>query len=300
MEKVIGVDLGGTSIYGGIIDFNGNILEKVERDTQEGKGREEVLRLIEDVIEELIDEDVISIVIGSPGFINSKNGKVLHLGGNIRDWANTDIRGSLNKRFPNIPIYVENDANVAALCEHWIGAGKDFTSFIMLTLGTGVGGAIYTDKEGILTGHRYQGGELGHAILYPNGIKCNCGQNGCVERYISGNGVENRYTKITGEVKRAKDIFKDSLTDQISKEVVNKFCEDLAIYLVSIKNILDPQGLIIGGGVINSKDFWWDKMLEYYREYSNDPNSMTIVSARYLNDSGMIGAGKIGFMKEGK
>lgn len=298
MKKVIGIDLGGTSIYGGLIDPNGNILGRSIRDTQDGKGKEEVLRLIGDVIDELVDEDVISIAIGSPGFINSEEGKVLHTGGNINDWANTDIRGELSRRFPKIPIYVENDANVAALCEHWIGAGSDFESFVMLTLGTGVGGAIYTKKEGILKGHGYQGGELGHAILYPRGIKCICGQRGCVERYISGSGVENAYSKITGEVKKGKDIFKDSLRDRVAKDVIDRFCQDLAIYIVSIKNTFDPEGVIIGGGVINSKDYWWDKMLEYYKEYSNDLGSMKIVPAEYLNDAGMIGAGQIGFMKE--
>src|SRR5699024_2217582 len=269
MKKAIGIDLGGTSIYGGIIDSNGNILKRAERNTKDSKGRVKVLELIEDIIKELMEDNILGIAVGSPGFINSEEGKVLHVGGNIEDWANTDIRGYLNERFPDFPIYVDNDANLAALCESWIGAGKDFENFLMLTLGTGVGGAIYTRKGGTLTGHRYQGAELGHAVLYPKGEKCICGQKGCEERYISGDSIERKYERITGMKKKGKDIFLDSLYDKISKDIIDKFCEDLAIYIVSLKNILDPQGIIIGGGVINSKDYWWEKMLEYYRQYSN-------------------------------
>ncbi|MEW8974231.1 MAG: ROK family protein [Tissierellaceae bacterium] len=296
MERTIGIDLGGTSIYGGIIDKQGNILKRASRDTKAANGKKGVLDLIAQVIGELIQgENILSIGIGSPGFIDSKEGKVLQVGGNIEGWANTDIRGELCKEFPNIPIFVENDANVAALCEHWIGAAKDLSSFLMLTLGTGLGGAIYTEREGLLTGHQFQGAELGHAILFPKGRLCNCGQRGCVERYISGTAVENRYIELTGIEKKGKEIFKSSKADNIAGKVVDEFAENLAIYMVSLKNIFDPEGIVIGGGIINSMEYWWDNMLDYYREYSNNPDGMKIIPAIYLNDAGMIGAGKIAF-----
>ena len=297
MDKVIGIDLGGTSIYGGLIDKEGNILKRASRDTKSAKGRKEVLKLISETIKELIQEDVLAIAIGSPGFINSEEGKVLEVGGNIEGWANTDIKGELSKEFPNTLIFVENDANVAALCEKWIGAAKDFKSFVMITLGTGLGGAIYIEKQGLLTGHNFQGAELGHSILFPKGRQCNCGQRGCVEEYISGTAVENIYFELTGERKEGKEIFKLLKEDKTAKKVIEDFAENLAIYLVSLKNILDPQGIVIGGGVINSKEYWWDKMISYYREYSNNPKGMKIVPAVYLNDAGMIGAGKIAFDK---
>lgn len=298
MRKAIGIDLGGTSICGGIINEKGEILKRADRDTPIDKGRRGVLDAIIDVIDELMEEDILGIGIGTPGCIDSINGKVLDIGGNIEEWANTDLRGEISKIYPNSPIYVENDANVAALCEGWIGAGKNFKYFVMITLGTGVGGAVYTEKEGILKGHNFQGAELGHAILYPKGRDCNCGQHGCVDVYISGDAVEQKYYEVTGERKKGKDIFKDSLTDKISNKVIEEYCEDIAIYLVSLKNIFDPQGLIIGGGVINSKDIWWDKMLKYYKEYSNSTNSMEVVPAIYLNYAGMIGAGRIVFINE--
>ncbi|MBC8589561.1 ROK family protein [Wansuia hejianensis] len=297
MEKVIGIDLGGTSIYGGVLNKDGEILKRGERTMANAKGQGDVLNKIGDLIEELMEDDILGIGIGSPGFIDSNEGKVLGIGGNIQGWAGTDIRGQLSKRFSNYPIFVENDANIAALCEKWIGAAKDFGSFLMITLGTGVGGAIYTEKEGILTGYKYQGAELGHAILYPKGNQCNCGQKGCAERYVSGRAIERIYAERTGEEKKGKDIFKDSINDKICKDLVEEFAEDMGIYLVSLKNIFDPQGVVIGGGVINSRKYWWDKMIYYYKKHSNDPNAMKIVPAAYLNDSGMIGAGKVVFDK---
>ena len=294
MKKFIGIDLGGTSIKGGLINERGEILKTIEMDTGSGLGRTEVLSRISQAISELsIGQVVQGIGIGTPGFIDSKEGKVLSIGGNIDNWAGTDIKGELSKNFKDIPIFVENDANVAAICEGWIGAAKDLNSFLMITLGTGLGGAIYTSKEGIWHGHRYQGAELGHVILYPKGRPCICGQNGCAERYISGKAVEELYKEQTGVGMQGEYIFENSIDDEVSKKIINDFAENLAIYLVSLKNIFDPEGIIIGGGVINSKNYWWNKTLDYYKKYSNNPVGMRILPAKYLNHAGMIGAAKV-------
>ncbi len=298
MRNVIGIDLGGTSILGGVINENGEIIKRAQRETGTGLGKIEVLNRISQVIGELLTGQVVEgIGIGTPGFIDSEAGKVLSIGGNIEDWAGTDIKGELSKIYNDLPIFVENDANVAGICESWIGAGKGLKTFVMITLGTGVGGAIHTSKEGIWHGHRYQGAELGHVILYPKGRPCNCGQNGCVERYISGRAVEELYKEKTGIEMKGREIFKNSINDKTSKELIDSFTENLAIYIVSLKNIFDPEGIIIGGGVINSKEYWWDKTINYYKAYSNNPDGMQILPAIYLNDAGMIGAAKVVFDK---
>ncbi|OLS02819.1 ROK family protein [Tissierella creatinophila] len=291
MRKVIGIDLGGTSIYGGVINEQGEILRRGHRETFSASSKMDVLNRISEVIEELLEEGILGIGVGSPGFIDSKDGKVLEVGGNIKDWANTNIREGINKRFPRLPVFVENDANVAAICERWIGVAKDLKNFIMITLGTGVGGAIYLEKEGILKGQGYQAAELGHTILYPFGEKCNCGQNGCVERYISGTAIERIYKEKSGEYKKGIDIFKD-IDDKIAIEVIEEFINNLGVFLVSLKNIFDPDGIIIGGGVINSREYWWNGMIKSYKKLSNNPNTMKILPAVYLNDAGMIGAAK--------
>ncbi|WP_025641743.1 ROK family protein [Schnuerera ultunensis] len=296
MKKVIGIDLGGTSIYGGLINEKGEVLKKASQVTGSQGGRTVVINKIMEVIKELIEGGKVEAIgLGSPGFIDVKKGEVLTIGGNIKGWAGTKIREELSKEFRGIPIFVENDANVAAVCEEWLGAGKGLDSFIMLTLGTGVGGAIFSKKSGIWYGKNYQGAELGHTILYPNGRLCTCGQKGCVEQYISGNAVEKTYLELTGERLEGKDIFKNYETDKNCKKAIDKFVADLGTYLISIKNIFDPEGIIIGGGVINSKEFWWEKAIDYYYHNCNNPKGTEILPAKYLNDAGMIGAAKVAF-----
>ena len=293
MKKVIGIDLGGTSIYGGLINEKGEIIKKASRATGSEGGRTIVLENIKEIIRELIEgEEVEAMGIGSPGFIDVKRGQVLSIGGNIKDWAGTKIKEELSKEFKGIPIFVENDANVAAICEGWLGSGKGLESFIMLTLGTGVGGAIFSEESKIWYGKNYQGAELGHTILYPNGRLCSCGQKGCVEQYISGNAIEKNYFELTGESLKGKNIFKNYTLDENCRKTVDKFTLDLGTYLISIKNIFDPAGMIIGGGVINSKEFWWRKMLDYYNN-CNNPEGTEIIPAKFLNDAGMIGAAKV-------
>lgn len=291
MKKVIGIDLGGTSICGGVIDESGKLLKTIQKDTYSDSGKINVLNRIVEVIEGLLEDDILGVGIGSPGFIDFKKGKVLEVGGNIKDWANTDIKSYIEKSFPNLPIIVDNDANVAAICEKWLGGAKSLKSFIMITLGTGVGGAIYLEKHGFLRGERYQAGELGHVILYPFGKRCNCGQNGCAERYISGSAIESMYKERLGKYEKGKNIFKEKSNNQV-KEIIDEFTKNLAIFLVSLKNIFDPEGFIIGGGVINSREYWWNDMIKNYKDFSNNSNDMTILPASYLNNAGMIGAAK--------
>ncbi|WP_425447878.1 ROK family protein [Dethiothermospora halolimnae] len=296
MERVIGIDLGGTKISGGLINENGKILKRARRHSQGREGRKAVLEGISKVVEELMEgENIKAIGLGSPGVIDVDEGKVLHVGGNIEGWAHTNIREELSERFSNIPIFVENDANVAAICEEWVGAAKGLENFIMITLGTGLGGGIYSKESGIWYGKNYQGAELGHGILYPGGRQCNCGQKGCVEQYISGSGIEKNYYELTGRRMKGKDIFKSIKEDEDAEGAVEKFIRDLGIYLINIKNIFDPEGIIIGGGVINSKEYWWDEVIKYYKKNCNSPEGTEILPAKYLNDSGMIGAAKVAF-----
>lgn len=289
--KVIGIDLGGTTIKGGLVDLEGNIIKKLNTDTP--KDSNSILEAIIYIIEDLSNgENILGIGLGTPGFIDSDRGQVLSYGGNVNDWEWTDIKGYLSERFPNQFIEIENDGNVAALCEKWLGSAEDFDSFIMLTLGTGLGGAIYTPKEGIWNGYEFQGGELGHAILYPKGKLCKCGQEGCVENYVSGTAIESGYKSLTGKHLKGEEIFKQYETDMDANKVIDNFSADLAIYLISLRNIFDPQGIVIGGGLINSSQYWWGKMMTEFKTRVNFQD-IEIVPASYLNDSGIIGAAKM-------
>lgn len=292
MKKVIGIDLGGTKINGAVVDSLGNILKQESLYTDRSGNPGDVIRSIEFLVSILMKgEKIEAIGIGSPGFIDSDKGEVLSVGGNIRGWAGTNIRKPLVDRF-KIPVQVENDANVAGLCEAWIGAGKDKESFVMLTVGTGLGGAIYTRSKGLWRGNHFQAAEVGHSILYPGGSSCSCGQKGCVEKYVSGSAIEDHYERLTGFRKTGEEIFHIMDRDRQARYVIEKFTWDFANYLVSIKNIFDPQAIIIGGGVILSREYWWDRLMDDFRKEVNTDPGIEILPSMFLNDSGTIGAAK--------
>lgn len=285
--NAIGIDIGGMSIYAGLVDEEANIIKSVRYKTS--KDREENLKNIIMAIDELMIDKVEGIGIGSPGSIDHKKGRVTQLSGNIENWAYTDIKAHILRYYPDYLIQVENDANVAALCEKWKGSATDLESFVLLTLGTGLGGSVYVNSD-FVRGQNFKGAELGHAILFPGGRNCFCGQRGCAEKYVSASAIMTNYYNLTGENIDTKEIFQKSKNDLDAKSAIDKFCHDLAIYLVSLKNIFDPEAFIIAGGILKAHENWWDLMKKYYNEYINISDATQILRAKFLSDAGLIGA----------
>ena len=300
MDKVIGIDLGGTKINACIINEKGEIIQRSAVETEAKKGRDVVLNNIQKSIEALAYNDALAIGIGTPGFIDAKNG-IVTFSGNIEGWTGLNLINAVEE-FVDIPVFVENDANIALLAEKWIGAGKNYKDIVMITLGTGVGGAIYNEKSGLLSGSNFQGAELGHIILHPGGDYCTCGQHGCVEAYCAGTAISKNYEKLTGKLLSGEEILKISNHDVDARKVLESYQSNLAYFLTSLRNIFDPEVIIIGGGVIHSKDIWWDGMIEKFNKTCNNTENIDVVAAKFLNDAGVIGAGKIAFerMSNGK
>lgn len=300
MDKVIGIDLGGTKINACLINEKGEIIQRSAVETEAKKGRDVVLNNIQKSIEALDYNDALAIGIGTPGFIDAKNG-IVTFSGNIEGWTGLNLKNAVEE-FVDIPVFVENDANIALLAEKWIGAGKKYKDIVMITLGTGVGGAIYNEKSGLLSGSNFQGAELGHIILHPGGDYCTCGQHGCVEAYCAGTAISKNYEKLTGKLLSGEKILKISSQDVDARKVLENYQSNLAYFLTSLRNIFDPEVIIIGGGVIHSKDIWWDGMIEKFNKTCNNTENIDVVAAKFLNDAGVIGAGKIAFerMSNGK
>lgn len=293
MEYVIGVDIGGTKINAAFINEEGEIINKVKVKTNADKGKDEVLNNIKTAINKLPLDKAKAIGIGTPGFIDSENG-IVTFAGNINGWTGLNLKKEIEK-FVSISVYVENDANIALLCEKWIGACKEFKNVVMITLGTGLGGAVLINDNTMLYGSHFQGAELGHMIMYPGGRECTCGQKGCAESYCAGRAITRHYFELTGYNLSGDEIFSRVDFDQAAKKVLDDYVYDLANYLSTLRNIFDPDVIVIGGGVINSREIWWDLMIENYKKICNKPDEVKIVSARYLNDSGVIGAAKVAF-----
>ena len=293
MAKVIGIDIGGTKINACLVDEKGNILERHMMDTEASKGRDVVLENIKKSIYTLSYKEASAIGIGTPGFIDSKNG-IVTFAGNINGWTGLNLKEAIGE-YLDIPVFVENDANIALVAEKWIGACKDCDNVVMITLGTGLGGAIITKDGGLLSGAHFQGAELGHMMLHPGGNYCTCGQYGCAEAYCAGPAISEDYFRLTGKRLTGKEIFSLVDEDDKAKEVLENYQSNLAYFLTSLRNIFDPEAIVIGGGIINSKDIWWEGTIEKFKNYCNKPYNIDIRPAEFLNDAGVIGAAKIAF-----
>ena len=280
MTKTIGLDIGGTKIQGAVIDEKGEILKTYRLETCAREGKDKVFDNISKIIDFLQTDDIKAVGVGTLGFIN------------IDGWTGLNLKKEIEKR-SSLPVFIENDANIALVCEKWLGSGKGFNDIVMITIGTGLGGAVYNKKMGLLSGSNFQGAELGHLILHPNGEYCTCGQSGCAESYCSGTAIVRHYEELTRNKLEGQEIFELVKTDDNAKKVIDRFTSDLAWFLTSLRNIFDPELIIIGGGVINSKDYWWKEVLEKFDNYCHLSEKIKINPAKYLNDAGVIGAGRI-------
>lgn len=289
MKKVIGIDIGGTKILGGIIDSEGKLIEIRELPTDASQGRVAILNNVFRIIDGIIDRNIEGIGVGSAGRINYNTGVVDYATNNLPGWSQFKLKEALEQKY-NIPVIADNDVNAAAIGEKWVGAARNYKNFVMLTLGTGVGGAIVLNGD-IIRGSHWGAGEIGHMILYPDGRQCNCGHKGCLEQYVSGSAISKRYNHLAGfeRVRNAKEVFEllKKENDSYAKAVVTEFIKSLSTAIVSLKNIIDPELFIIGGGLINSRELWWDELI---RLLGND---VKIVGAVLGNKAAIFGAARL-------
>ncbi|WP_299744371.1 ROK family protein [Rossellomorea sp. y25] len=291
--NAIGIDVGGTGVKGSIIREDGTILYHEMVPTDISQGREGILQSIYKVIDLLLhkDQTVIGIGIGTAGRVDREKGEIVFATANLPSWQGTNVKVEIETRY-GLPCVVENDANAALIGELWKREGNPETA-VMLTLGTGVGGANAINGQ-ILNGHHHQSGEWGHVVLVPNGKPCNCGKRGCLEQYLSGTAlVQAVLTETDLSFRHGSEIFEEySNGNQQVKQVVDRYLDHLAIAVYNISVAIDPEVVFIGGGVIDSKSHWWagfqHKLKEYFVKSS-------IYPAVLGNKAGMLGAAKLLF-----
>lgn len=273
---IIGVDIGGTNIRAGLVKDN-KILKYISIPTQAKDGKNIVINNILYIISKLFNKEVNAIGIGCPGPLNKKG--VIIKTPNL-PFKNFDLRKLVEKKF-KVPVFIENDANCFTLGEAIIGKGKNFNYVVGLTLGTGVGGGIVINKK-IYRGKSFAG-ELGHIVINFNGPKCSCGNNGCLEAYVSSYGVM-RYAMV--KTKTPKKLYEEALKG--NKKAVDTFKEMgfyLGIGIINIVNILNPEIVVIGGQLSNAWKFFKDSM---FRVTKNALTKVKIVKARF--DHAIYGA----------
>ncbi len=309
MKKAIGIDLGGTYIKGALIDEQGQILVKEQISTLKELGADDILRRIAELIRQLAQmgevpmSDLLGVGIGIPGFIDERQGmavEVINIG-----WKNIAVREPLEKMV-QLPVFMDNDANAAALGEAWVGAGRGTDSAICVTLGTGVGGGIVLHQK-IWSGSNHMGGELGHFVMDPEGAPCNCGRRGCLETFSSATGIlrmakdgieSGVTTTLTIEELSTKGVFDAAVAgDELGQMVVAKAAEMLGRGLAMAADLINPEMIIIGGGVAKAGDDLFVPVRESFLRYAlpRVAEAARIVPALLGNDAGVVGAGKLAF-----
>lgn len=316
MRYYIGVDIGGTNIKIGIVGEDGKPVANDSFTTKADDGPQAVVASIKSELQKLVkradmtSDQITGVGIGSPGPLDASDGIIVATP-NLKGWNNVPLRDMVSKA-TGLPAILENDANAAAFGEYWTGAGKgdEVKHLVMLTLGTGIGGGIVTDGQ-LVHGRHGLAGEVGHAIVIPNGRLCGCGQRGCIEAYASASNV----AKITNEQLAAggqtsslkpiydakgkvssKDIFGHAEQgDKLALAIVDQTADYLGMLCVNVCRFLDPQMIVFAGGMILAGDFLFDRIRAAFKRqtWTIVDDKVKIVSAVLGNDAGFIGAAAV-------
>ena len=297
MKYGFGVDLGGTTVKIAYFDSTGNLLDKWEIPTVTANGGSQILPDIADSINKYIDtkdiqkSSILGLGIGVPGPVDSKGivNKCVNLG-----WGAFNIADKLQE-LTGFSVKAGNDANVAALGEYWMGGGKGCDNMVFVTLGTGVGGGIVIEGN-LLHGTHGSGAEIGHMVLNRNETAvCGCGKRGCVEQYCSATGI-SRLARLHGMGDMTcKDIFdagKAGNPDALT--VLDEYYEYLGEFLGSLCSVVDPETVVIGGGVSKAGQVLIDGIVPKFKKYVfHAASNVRFTLASLGNDAGAYGAFKL-------
>ena len=279
--NILAIDIGGTMIKYGLVSSDGKILSTDKIKTEASKGLNNILNKIDNIFKRYKENNPVGIAVSGTGQINGMIGKVI--GGNpiIPNWIGTNLVKILEEKY-NLPIVLENDVNCVALGEKWIGAGKDLSNFICLTIGTGIGGGIILNNQ-LFRGENFVAGEFGHILI----------KKGEFEQFASTTALIRLVKERTGKTLNGKEIFDLEKKEIVEyQEVISEWIENLTDGLSSIVYCFNPANIILGGGVIEQgeplinriKNSLFKKIGPQFKEKLN------IIQAKLGNNAGMIGA----------
>lgn len=304
---VLAADVGGTNTRMAVVNGNGDILTLLKKSTYCKEGRDEMIRFIVSFAEETIGksklpkEEICGMGIGFPGPLNAETGTIYNPP-NLDGWDNVPLRVILEKEL-KVPVAIENDANAAALGEWWKGAGAGTDSLFCITLGTGVGGGIILDGK-VWHGASSIAGEIGHTTVIRDGIKCTCGNVGCLEAYACSGGIlkrvndallKERDNNSLQPLTNLKQV--DQMVMQGNEIVLNVIKETgviLGIAIANIANLLNPEMIVLFGGVTNLGEHLVVPLKEEVkrRAFKKATESLRIELSQLGDNSGILGAAK--------
>lgn len=298
MKNVACFDVGGTFIKYAVINDAGDILFKDKFKTPDSNCRETVPAAISQKVVELKkDFEIYRIGISTAGQVDSEKGEIIFATDNLPGYTGAKLSRDIEKS-TGIKTFVENDVNAAALGEMWKGAAKGRDTFVCITLGTGIGGAIVTDGK-LFKGVSGSAGELGHMTINENGENCTCGGIGCYERYASTSALVRMYKcELSKEGIKESDIDGEKIMERVHRgeklavKVYDEFLNHVVTGIVNVTHLLDPGLIVIGGGISAQGKPFFDEINRRFkkRAMKSYSNHTEIVQAALANDAGILGA----------
>lgn len=302
-EFIASIDLGGTNLKIALLDLKFRIKYKEVLDTQRFTKKEVLITAIVDSVHKILKDNklnkssLLGVGLGLPGPIDYEKG-IVHFFTNIPGWKEVKLKSILEKKL-RLAVSVDNDAKVMALAEYKLGAARGTTNAICITLGTGVGGGIIINNE-LYRGSNNAAGEIGHMPINENGPRCNCGGYACLESYIGNNRVLFEARKVFGKnITLEKLSYLAGKGNRKARAVWLKFAERLSVALVDVVNLLNPDCIVIGGGVAGAGRVLFDNLKKNIarRAMSIQAANVKIFKAKLGNNAGLIGAAIL--VKEG-
>ena len=283
----IGIDLGGTKIEGILTDENYKLITRKRIPTNQEEGYDSILESIKNLILELVQEsnEKVSVGVCTPGALSLSSGLIKN--SNTRCLIGKDLQNDL-KNILHYNVSVENDANCFALAEAKLGAGKNSNLVFGVIMGTGVGGGIIIDGK-IHHGRTNIAGEWGHHCLHPDGNICYCGNKGCVETYISGPALEKKWYNLTKQNQPLPEIIKSSDNPNFPNWK-KSFLDDFGLSLANVIDILDPDVIVLGGGVSNIDFLYSEGKNSIYEKVFSDIVDTPITKNKLGDSAGVFGA----------
>jgi fructokinase len=281
----LGVDLGGTKTEAVLLDENFSVIKRKRIPTPQNdyqKILDSISSLVLDLSKNVTD---FSLGVCTPGAISKQTGLIKN--SNTQCLIDKSLKEDLENKLGKT-ISIENDANCFTMAESTLGAGIDFDLIFGVILGTGVGGGIVINKK-LHSGRTNIGGEWGHHTLHRNGNLCYCGKHGCVETYISGPALENHWKKLSGKSQSLKEILPD-IDNEHGKKWKDEFLENFGYGLANVIDILDPDAIILGGGLSNIDFLYTEGKESVYRKVFSDLVDTPILKNELGDSAGVFGA----------
>jgi glucokinase len=308
----IGIDLGGTSIKFGIVSPKGKVLYKGMLPVQAELGRNAILNDLNEAVERSLHHadkkgiEIEGIGAGAPGTVNINTGRIEGSSPNLPQMVNVNLKRWFSRHF-DFPVCVDNDANLMAWAEFKFGSARGYRNALCLTIGTGIGGGIILDGK-LFHGSNFAGAEFGHMTICHNGRRCNCGGFGCLEMYASATAMVKEAKRLLKKDMKsiihkmmqkdqgkltAKTLFEaEKRGDLLASEVINKTSEYLGSGIASAVNLLNPQVVVIGGGVSQGGKSFIRRIEKEVkkRAFPSATKNLKVVRAKLGNHAGFIGA----------